>query len=113
MQEPSAYSAPATADALIQQMSLAAGVIFAGQVTAVRGPAGFAGSGQDAAGGIVEIDFHVDLSLRGPATGSTYTLREWSGLWSGNPERYRVGQRLLLFLYAPGPHGLGAPVHGP
>lgn len=103
---------PATADALIEQMSLAAGVIFAGEVTAVRRPMGFAGSAQAAAEGVVEIDLHVNQSLRGPAGGSTYTLREWSGLWAGNSGRYRVGERLLLFLYAPDAHGLSAPVHG-
>jgi hypothetical protein len=115
--EQPAYGVPATADALLEQMSLAAGVIFAGQVTAVRRPIGFTGSGQDAAEGIVEIDLRVGQSLRGPVAGSTYTLREWSGLWSGlgasNSQRYRPGERLLLFLYAPDAHGLSAPVHGP
>ena len=101
-----------TADALLQQMSVAAGVIFAGQVTAVRRPAGFAGSGQDAAEGIFEIDLRVDQSLRGPAAGSTYTLREWAGLWTGGVARYKAGQRLLLFLYASDAHGLSASVHG-
>ena len=102
-----------TADALIEQMSVAAGVIFAGQVTAVRRPTGFAGSGQDAAEGIVEIDLRVDQSLRGPRAGAIYTLREWSGLWAGCSARYKIGQRLLLFLYPPDAHGLSAPVHGP
>ena len=103
---------PETADALIEQMSAAAGVIFAGEVTAVRRPVGFAGSGQDAAEGIVEVDLRVDQPLRGPDAGSTYTLREWAGLWAGGVERYKAGQRLLLFLYAPDAHGLGGLVHG-
>jgi hypothetical protein len=107
---------PETVDALIEQMSVAAGVIFAGQVIAVRRPAGIAGSEQDAAEGIVEIDLRVDQSARGPAAGSIYTLREWTGLWAGaeagGSRRYRVGQRLLLFLYPPDAHGLTAPVHG-
>lgn len=107
-----AQSVPATSTALLEQMSLAAGAIFAGKVMAVREPIGFAGSGQDAAEGIVEIDFLVGQSVRGPATGSIYTLREWSGLWAGHSGRYLVGQRLLLFLYAPNAQGLSAPVHG-
>ena len=108
----SANTVPESADALIEQMTLAAGVIFAGEVTAVRLPVGFAGSEQDAAEGIVEIDLRVDQSLRGAAAGSIYTVREWAGLWAGEMARYKAGQRLLLFLYAPDTYGLSAPVHG-
>ena len=88
-------SVASTADAVIEEMSQAAGVIFAGQVTAVRRPVGSAASGE----GIVEVDFRVDQGVRGPASGSIYTLREWAGLWSGSggEARYHVGQRLLIF----------------
>jgi len=98
---------PTTADAVIEEIATVAGVIFAGQVTAVRGPAGSAGSG------IVEVDFRVDQAVKGPAAGSIYTLREWAGLWSAAGRgRYRVGQRLLIFLYAPDANGLSSPVRG-
>jgi hypothetical protein len=99
---------------VIEEMARAAGLIFAGQVMAVRRPAGFAGSGEDAAEGVVEVDFRVDQAVRGPVAGSVYTLREWAGLWnsSGGGERYRVGQRLLMFLYGADVHGMGSPVHG-
>lgn len=105
---------PATADAVIEDMARAAGVIFAGQVIAIRRPVGFTNSGQDAARGIVEVDFRVDQAVRGPASGAVFTLREWSGLWNGNGgnERYRIGQRLLVFLYEPDISGLSSPVHG-
>ncbi len=103
---------PATADAVIEQMSEAAGAIFAGQVVAVRRPAGFMGSAEDAAEGVVETDFRVVKALRGPRQGSVYTLREWSGLWAGNAERFRVGRQLLLFLRSPDASGLSSPVHG-
>lgn len=103
---------PRTADEVIEQMASAAGVIFAGQVIAVRRPAGYAGSAERAAEGIVEIDFRVDEAVRGPAKGSVYTLREWSGLWAGNAERYRVGQRLLMFLRTPNSSRLSSTVHG-
>ncbi len=105
-------SVPTTADALLEQMSQIAGVIFAGQVLAVRGPAAY----PESAAGVVEIDLRVDEEVRGPAAGSVYTLREWSGLWpavgSGGFERYRVGQRLLVFLRTPNASGLSSPVHG-
>ena len=39
-------------------------------------------------------------------------LREWGGLWEGTDERYRVGQRLLMLLHAPGASGLSSPVSG-
>jgi hypothetical protein len=105
---------PNTADAVIEEMAQAAGVIFAGQVMAVRRPVGFAGSAENGAEGVVEIDLRVDQAVRGPVAGSIYTVREWSGLWnaSGGGERYRVGQRLLLFLYAADLHGMSSPVHG-
>lgn len=104
---------PATPDDLIVQMSQSAGVIFVGHVVKVRQPrAGFSGSPEAAAEGVVEIDLHVDQAVRGPAQGSIYTQREWGGLWAGGTERYRTGQRLLVLLYAPDAAGLSSPVHG-
>ena len=88
-------------------MSDAAGVIFVGQVTAVRSR-----TGTDGASGLMEIDFRIDQAVRGCTSGSTYTLREWAGLWGGSDQRYRVGQRLLMLLHAPGPTGITSPVGG-
>jgi hypothetical protein len=84
-----------------------AGVIFAGQVTAIRSR-----PGENGASGAVEVDFRVDEAIRGCQAGSTYTLREWAGLWSGGDPRYRVGQRLLMMLHAPGAAGISSPVGG-
>jgi hypothetical protein len=103
---------PSTKDAVLEQMSEAAGAIFAGQVVAVRRPTGPMGSAADAAEGVVEIDFRVERALLGPVEGSVYTLREWAGLWAGSAERYRVGRRLLVFLRSPDAGGLSSPVHG-
>lgn len=76
-----------------------AGVVFAGEVTAIRrGP------------GIVEIDFRVDQPLKSAA--GTYTLREWGGLWAAGQRRYWAGERAVFFLHAPSGSGLGAPVDG-
>jgi hypothetical protein len=104
---------PATPDDLIVQMSRSAAVIFVGRVAEVRQPAaGFSGSPEAAAEGIVEVEFFVDQAVRGPAQGSVYTLREWGGLWAGGAGRYRVGQRLLLMLHVSDSTGLASPVHG-
>ena len=59
----------------LHAMTRLAGVIFAGQVVAVRRIDG----GNDATG-VVEIDFAVEDSVRG-VSGGVYTLREWAGLW--------------------------------
>ena len=91
---------------VLHQMSDRADVIFVGQVVAIR-PHDGAGMGA----GFVEIDFEVDQAVRGCA-GGAYALREWGGLWSGDANRYRVGQRLLIMLHAPGASGLSSPVGG-
>ncbi len=38
--------------------------------------------------------------MRGTAPGQSLTIHEWAGLWLSG-ERYRVGERVLLFLYSP------------
>jgi hypothetical protein len=104
---------PTTADLVIEQMAAEAGVIFAGQVTAVRRPVVSPESGEDAAKGVVEVEFRVGQAVRGPAAGSVYMLREWAGLWGASGGgRYRVGQRLLVFFYPPDANGLSSPVRG-
>ena len=100
-------SPPPTVEDALHQMSDEAGVIFVGQVTAVHSQ-----SGSGIASGFVEIQFRVDQAIRGSIAGTPYVLREWAGLWSGGGQRYRVGQRLLMFLYTPGASGLSSPVGG-
>ena len=56
--------------------------------------------------------FRVDQAVRGCDAGGIYTVREWAGLWTGQAERYRVGQRLLMLLTAKGAGGMSAPVNG-
>jgi hypothetical protein len=98
---------PETVEDALHQMFDAAGVIFTGEVAAIRRIAG-----ENGASGIVEIDFSVSEGIRGCTPGSTYTLREWAGLWAGGDERYRVGQRLLMLLHSPGAGGVSSPVGG-
>jgi len=107
-QTPTQQTLPQTVEDALHYLSDDAGIIFAGEVTAIRTHAG-----ENGASGIVEIDFRVDQAIRGCAAGSTYTLREWYGLWAGSTPRYQPGQRLLVFLHQPGPSGISSPVGGP
>lgn len=91
----------------LRLLSLKSGYIFEGTVTAVeRVPA--AGPHNVAT---TRISFHVDRGIRGVSTGRMLVIREWAGLWSAG-ERYRTGERVLLFLYAPSKLGLTSPVAG-
>jgi len=98
---------PQTIEEALHQLSDSAGVIFVGEVTAIRSLAGANGSS-----GIVEVDFRIDQAVRNCTPNSTYTLREWAGLWAAGDQRYRTGQRLLMLLHAPGPSGITSPVGG-
>lgn len=90
-----------------QSLVRAAGIIFSGRVTFVgRAPAS---SGPDP--GSIPVTFRVEQAMRGTSPGQNLTIREWSGLWTG-AERYRVGERVLLFLYSPSRLGLTSPVGG-
>ena len=97
---------PQTTNDALHAMSQLAGVIFTGQVVAVRRLDGVNG-----ATGVVEIAFAVEDAVRG-VSGSAYTLREWAGLWPAGEEPFRVGQQFLILLHAPGASGLSSPVGG-
>ena len=96
-----------TVEEALHRMSDRAAVVFVGQVVAVRRVA----SAGDGSSGVVEIEFQVEQAVRGCGVG-TYVLREWAGLWAGNDARYRVGQRRLMLLHAPGAGGMSSPVDG-
>jgi hypothetical protein len=60
----------------------------------------------------VRVTFHVQQGIRGSARdGQSFSIEEWAGLWSDGP-RYRVGERLALFLYPASKLGLTSPVAG-
>jgi len=101
-----AQEPPQTTNDALHAMSQLAGVIFTGQVIGVRRL-----DGVDGATGVVEITFAVEDAVRG-VSGSTYTLREWAGLWPAGEEPFRVGQQFLMLLHAPGAAGLSSPVGG-
>ena len=83
------------------------GMIFAGRVVSIQLD-GVSASGRIAS---VQITVQVEQGVRGTTAGQNLTFREWGGLWSAG-ERYRVGQRVLLFLYPPSALGLTSPVGG-
>jgi hypothetical protein len=58
---------------------------------------------------VMRITFYVDKGYRGVRTGQTISIHEWSGLWQSG-EHYRVGERVVLFLYPLSKLGLTSPV---
>jgi len=91
----------------LAQLTAAAGTIFSGTVTTItRRPAA---SSQEIE--TVAITFHVDRAIRGVTPGDDFTLTQWIGVWSGG-QRYRAGERLLLFLFPASKLGLTSCVGG-
>jgi hypothetical protein len=88
-------------------LTRSSGYIFAGTVKSVER---VTPKGNGVA--IVQVTFHVDQAMRGARTGQTLAIHEWAGLWESG-ERYRPGERVLLFLYPPSKLGLTSPVRGP
>jgi hypothetical protein len=83
------------------QLARAAGTIFSGTVTTVTRPP----ASLSAAIETVSITFHVEQAIRGARPGADLTISQWIGAWSGG-QRYRAGERVLLFLYPPSKLGL-------
>jgi hypothetical protein len=91
----------------LPQITKRAGTIFSGRVVSIQStPA----TSSDQVGS-VQVTFQVEQAIRGVRVGQTLTIHEWAGLWTTG-ERYSVGERLLLFLYAPSAIGLTSPVGG-
>jgi len=88
-----------------RQMLQAAGKIFSGTVIRVE----HRNSGSSSALATTSIVFRVDQAIRNVRHGQTLQINEWAGLWQSG-ERYRPGERVLLFLYPPSRLGLTSPV---
>jgi hypothetical protein len=84
----------------MRNLASRAGDVFVGQVTSI-----------ERKGSIVEVHFAVQQTVLGTA-GSTYTLREWAGLWPQGEQRYVPGQRVMVFLHSASAAGLSSPVDG-
>jgi hypothetical protein len=100
-----AETVPASLEEALRGMSRQADVVFTGRVTAVR-----VREGEFGATAVAEVDFAVQDAVRGVG-GRTYRMRQWGGLWQGDAP-FRVGQRYLMLLHAPGASGLSSPVGG-
>lgn len=88
-------------------LARAAGTIFSGTVTAIARQPATRGQAVET----VAVTFHVENAIRGVTPGENLTISQWIGLWSGG-QRYRVGERVLLFLYPPSKLGLTSCVAG-
>jgi hypothetical protein len=88
-------------------LSRSSGYIFSGTVTKVERIA--ARSRKSVA--VMRITFQVESAIRGVSRGQKLVIREWAGLWQSG-ERYRPGERVMLFLYPPSKLGLTSPVGG-
>lgn len=86
----------------------AAGAIFSGTVKSIERRPATRGSAVET----VQVTFHVQNAIRGTTAGEDLTISQWIGLWTSG-QRYRVGERVLLFLYPPSKLGLTSSVAGP
>jgi hypothetical protein len=92
---------------VFRQLIRSAGIIFSGRVTFI----GHAASPSRPDPASTTVTFQVENAIRGASPGQDLTIHEWAGLWTSG-ERYRVGERVLLFLYFPSKLGLTSPVAG-
>ena len=90
------------------EMTRAAGMIFSGTVTKVQRHPATRGQSVET----IAITFHVETAIRGVTQNDDVTISQWAGLWSSG-QRYRIGERVLLFLYPPSKVGLTSCVAGP
>jgi hypothetical protein len=102
----SSSSTPPPALSNLRMLMQNSGYIFDGTVLSVQRSAV-----NESSLPTVEITFRVEQAIRGTRSGQVLTIREWAGFWNSG-ERYRPGERLLLFFYSPGKLGLTSPVGG-
>jgi hypothetical protein len=92
-------------------------VIFAGEVYAIRTPqqakgaAGVPGSLPSSRPDAVEVEFRVDMGIRGASIGSNYVLRMPLATWQQAPP-FTLHQRSVTFLKAADSAGFAGPVEG-
>jgi hypothetical protein len=91
----------------LRHLSQKSGSIFSGTVLATAHSSDGSGSGLP----MQQVTIRVDQAIRGVIAGQTITFRQLAGL-SDATNRYRTGERLLLFLYPKSKLGLTTPVEG-
>jgi hypothetical protein len=95
-----------TAQPSLNSLNQSAGIIFSGTVTQIEKV-----DAQDATPAIVRVQFRVDQAVRGCKAGEAVILDEWAELWIRS-DRYRKGQKVVIFLYPPSGAGFSSPVAG-
>lgn len=105
---PARWAHTRTAKFGFRELARAAGTIFCGTVTSIARRPATASQAIET----VAITFHVERAIRGAIPNGEVTIQQWIGVWSGG-QRYRVGERVLLFLYPPSKLGLTSSVGGP
>jgi len=89
------------------QFARAAGMIFSGTVTNIERRPATRGQAVET----VAITFRVENAIRGATPGEALIISQWMGLWSSG-QRYRLGERVLVFLYPSSKVGLTSCVGG-
>jgi hypothetical protein len=104
-----------TAEDVLASLVHHSAVIFAGEVYAIRMPqgtnGGVSGGIPSSRSGTVEVEFRVDLGIRGASIGSNYVLRMALSQWQQAPP-FTLHQHSMNFLKAADSSGLGGPVEG-
>lgn len=107
----------ATAEDVLASLVHHSAVIFAGQVYAIRTPPDMTGANAVSGGvpsarpGGVEVEFRVDVGIRGVSIGSNYLLRMPVSTWQQAPP-FTLHQRSVTFLTAVDAAGFATPVQG-
>lgn len=107
----------ATAEDVLASVVHQSAVIFAGEVYAVRVPPAIE-SQAHVKGGMpskrpdaVEVEFRVDVGIRGASVGGNYVLHMPLSAWQQAPP-FSLHQRAMVFLRPPDVAGLSGPVEG-
>src|SRR3954463_1505975 len=90
----------------LEKLNRSAGTIFSGSVTQIE-----RATTADGKPAFVRVRFRVDQAVRGCNVGDTISVDEWAELWVRG-DRYRMGQRVLIFVYPPSQTGFSSPVAG-
>ena len=93
-----------------KQLSLRAGMIFAGTVLSAP-PLTAAAQTVTTQTPAVRLTFRVDRAIAGVEQGQILTIHEWAGAWSMH-RPMSSGQHILIFLYPPSRLGFTSPVGG-
>ncbi len=116
-QEGARVQPQATAEDVLAAMVHHSAVIFAGEVYAIRMPVEMK-AGTGVSGGLpssrsdaVQVEFRVDVGIRGASIGSNYVLHMPLAGWQQEAP-FTLHQRAVVFLRQPDGSGLSGPVEG-